>query len=460
VRDETSAKGTQASSTAPARRRTRLQQVMFNIGIYGAIIIGTLVVLDIVLITLGLFPPTYDYGNRTVGWVAALPTGRTTLEGCLDLATKKRLVFVRNGDGMRTRHASDQLRQNDELFKVAVSGDSHTELCAPNEQTHFGVMEEKLNQLRLNSAVFTFGAGKYSPLQAYLAVRDAMRMYSADALVLNLYTGNDFYDMLRVDDRPHLVRAGNGYRIADPVWYQLDDPKDRHRSRVLFALKSVAQKTGIRRVWLRVHYLRDVAASTDAGLGTIIAYMNDLRKSASSEVEYSHAFSAQMLNQQLFFKRFPGTREESLNRVRALLELVRKENPGRLLVMSPIPSYQLVHEQPVDRALINAVERLPITYAEGVAEEARLYHALKQLAAETGWLFVENLEPLRQYNGSQPLYNTVDYHIEPVASGIIGETQARAIVQRIRETATPSPNAQSQASSLSSSRAHARTASR
>ena len=63
-------------------------------------------------------------------------------------------------------------------------------------------MERELNSMALQSAVFAFGAGKYSPLQTYLAVREPIQQYSADAFVLNFYTGNDFYDMLRVDDRP------------------------------------------------------------------------------------------------------------------------------------------------------------------------------------------------------------------------------------------------------------------
>jgi hypothetical protein len=288
--------------------------------------------------------------------------------------------------------------------------------------------------MALQSAVFANGAGKYSPLQAYLAVREPMERYSADAFVLNLYTGNDFYDMLRVDDRPFLEPDGDGYRIAEPVWYQLDSPHKRRDSRVLYLIESAYQKTGLRRVLLRMHYLRDVASSQKAGIGTVAAYMNDLRKAASNKVEYSHAFSAQMLNQQLFFHRFAGSREESVRRVKALLELVRRQNPDRLLVMSPVPSYQLVNRTPVDSALLEVVGRLPITYESGVAEELELYQTLKRMALESGWIFVDNLSRLREYQGTELLYNRTDYHIEPVASEIIGKAQAREIVNYVRSS--------------------------
>jgi hypothetical protein len=333
---------------------------------------------------------------------------------------------------MRTTHSAQELRQAAGVFKVAVGGDSHTDLCEPNDKIHFGVMERELNSLSLQSAVFAFGAGKYSPLQAYLALREPMQQYSANAFVLNFYTGNDFMDMLRVDDRPYLKPHGNGYRIAEPVWYQLDSPDKKRDSRVLGLMESAYHKTGLRRILLRVHYLGDVASAQNAGVLAVAAYMNDLRKAASERVEYPDAFTAQILNQQLFFHHFPGSREESLRRVKALLELVRQQNPNRLLVMSPVPSYQLVNRMPVDSALVEVLGRLPITYESGVAEEFELYQTLKRMALESGWIVVDNLPILREYQGQEPFYNRTDYHIEPVVSEMIGKAQAREIVNYIR----------------------------
>ena len=410
-----------------APTKGKAKRIGLGLLVYALVTALTLFVVDRVLIAMDLFPPKYNYGHPTVGWVSARATGRMVEERCPSLATKQTVVFTRNEDGVRTTHSAQELRQNPGVFKVAVGGDSHTDLCEPSDKIHFGVMERELNSLGLQSAVFAFGAGKYSPLQAYLAVRAPIQQYSADAFVLNLYTGNDFYDMLRVDDRPYFEPDGNGYRIADPVWYQLDSPHKKRDSRVLFLMESAYQKTGLRRVLLRVHYLRDVASSQKAGVLTVAGYMNDLRKAASERVEYPHAFSAQMLNQQLFFHHFPGSREESLRRVKALLELARQQNPNRLLVMSPVPSYQLVNRTPVDPAFLEVIARLPITHESGVAEEFELYQALKRMALESGWVFVDNLPRLREYQGNELFYNRTDYHIEPVASEIIGKSQAREI---------------------------------
>jgi hypothetical protein len=408
--------------------KSKGKRVAIGLLVYALVTALTLFVVDRVLIAMNLFPPRYDYGHPTVGWVSARATGRMVKDRCGNIATDRFVVFTRNEDGMRTTHSGQELRQNPSVFKVAVSGDSHTELCEPSEKIHFGVMERELNSLAFPSAVFAFGAGKYSPLQAYLAVREPIQQYSADAFVLNFYTGNDFLDMLRVDDRPYLEPDGNGYRIAQPVWYQLHSPHKKRNSRVLYLTESAYEKSGLRRILLRVDYLGDVASSQNAGLLAVGRYMNDLRKGGSKKVEYPDAFTAQMLNQQLFFHHFSGSREESLRRVKALLELIRQQNPNRLLVMSPIPSYQLVNRMPVDSALLEVIGRLPITYESGVAEEFELYQALKSMALERGWLFVDNLPLLREHQGTERFYNRTDYHIEPVVSEIIGTAQARAIV--------------------------------
>ena len=402
---------------------------------YVGIIVGTLAIFDLVTITRGLFPLTYRYGHPELGWVSAAPTGQMREDRCTEYSTGHMVLYTRNEDGVRTSFSAQRLREDGDILKIAVSGDSHTDICAPNAETHFGVLERELTATGVKTAVFAYGAGKYSPLQAYLAIKTALREYSAEALVLNFYTGNDFHDMLRFDDRPHFVPAGSGYEIAGPVWYQEDPPDVRRRSRVLFALRSIAQKTGIRHVFLRVRYLQAVAAVQGQDFRAVGKYMIDLRKSTAPEVGYRAAFTAQMLNQQLFFHHFPGSRDESLRRVRALLELVRRENPTLLLVMSTVPSYQLVQEQPVDEALLRTLERLPITYEDGVRGESELYETLRGFAAETGWLFVDNLGPLRDYLGPERLYNGFDYHVRPVASEMIGRNQAAAIAAHLRSGA-------------------------
>jgi hypothetical protein len=401
---------------------------------YVGIIVLTLVVVDLITIGLGVFPPPqYNTGDAEVGWLPGQASGKIMQDRCTEQWLKTEIHYTRNEDGVRTAVSGQRLRQDSSLFTVGVTGDSHTELCTPNDSAHFGVMERELKAGGINAVVFANGSGKYSPLQAYLAVRRSVRDYNADAIVLNFYTGNDFGDLFRIDDRPHFVADGAGYRIAPPVWYEKDAPGKPPRSRVLYLMRTIGKKTGIRNVLLRVRYLRAFAAEQNEGLPTVFRYMNDLRKSVAPGLGYPAGFSAQMLNQQLFFHHFAGTREESVRRTRALLELIKRENPSRLLVLSALPSYELVQQQPIDSALLQTLKRLPVTYEGGLREEGALYDSLRVLADQTGWTFVDNLKPLREYTGRERLYNGFDYHPLPTASALMGKAQAAAILGALRK---------------------------
>jgi hypothetical protein len=402
--------------------------------LYGGIIAVTLLVVDGICVALNIFPPTHDYGDPDLGWRSANATGAMAFGKCTEFSTGETITYPRNEDGVRTSLSRRVIISDSSHVKIGVTGDSQTDLCAPNEKLHAGVLESELDAHGVPAMVMTYGAGRYSPLQGYLAFRKVLRPYHPQVLVLNVYTGNDLYDILRADDRPHFVATDSGYRIADPIWYTLDDPKAQYRSRVLFALRTVGDKVGVRQLFLRLKELRRLGAEQGAGFGTILAYMRDLWKARDPSVGYSDAFTAQFLNQQLFFHHFPGSEEESVRRIRVLMTQIRRENPGLILVMSPLPSYELVGEQPVDEALLRTLKRLPITYEEGQRQEHALYERLRELANEQHWAFVDNLAALQGYHGSERLYNNFDYHLLPVASALVGKTQAAALLDTLRAT--------------------------
>jgi hypothetical protein len=397
----------------------------------------TLVALDLLCNLLGLFPPTYEYGDRELGWLGASPRAAVYEDVCEQLESGRLVRYARNEDGIRTAVSAAELKQRGAL-RVAVTGDSQTDLCAPNGETHPGVLERELRGRDIDAVVLPYGVGRYSPVQDYLAYKKLLRKYGPDVFVLNFYTGNDFNDLLRIDDRPHFVKTDGGYRLAGPVWYRYDDPDVTRRSRVLFLTESVLKRTKVQDLALRVQFLYAAAAAEHQGIGSLVAYMNDLRRAIEPSLLYREAFAAQMLNQQLFFHHFPRGRDESVNRVRALLQLVRAENPDTLLVLSAVPSYHLVQQQPVDAAFLRTLERLPISYADGVRQERQLYETLRELAGETGWTFVDTLPALQASRGSDRLFNDADYHLLPPASRIIGQRQAETIAGLRRLRGRPS----------------------
>ena len=163
-----------------------------------------------------------------------------------------------------------------------------------------------------------------------------------------------------------------------------------------------------------------------------MSYLRDIRSATTSSAGYPAAFAAQILNQQLFFHHFPDSREESLRRIEALLGMIRDRHPELVLVMSPVPSYQLVDTKPVDRAFVDVLARLEVTYDSGVAEEHGLYEQLRTISESSGWVFVDNLSTLQGYRGSDRLYNAFDYHITRTAMELIGRNQAAALSARLQ----------------------------
>ena len=171
--------------------------------VYAAIIVVTLLVIDGICIALGLFPPVMNYGDADLGWRSANATGQMAIGKCVEFSTGDTIIFQRNEDGVRTSLSRAAVLTDTHRLRIGVSGDSQTDLCAPNDQIPGGVLEAALNAHGHPSTVLTYGAGRYSPLQAYLAFRKILVPYRPDVFILQVYTGNDLYEILRADDRPH-----------------------------------------------------------------------------------------------------------------------------------------------------------------------------------------------------------------------------------------------------------------
>ena len=395
-----------------------------------AVITGlTLAILDVMLIVTGLFPPTANPGDPDLGWRPAAATGAMFVDRCTDLESGEIVSYSRNDRGVRSGLSSDEILAYEDGPVIAESGDSHSDLCAENARTHFGFTERFLVESGVDALMVAYPSGRYSPLQAYLAYELVLAPYGPQAFILNWYTGNDFNDLLRTDDRPFLARGDGGYEVADPIWYRFDDPEDRPTSRVLNLASLMLERTGVANAWYRVRFLHSMASERGQGLATVAGYLNDIRKSAEPSVGYPEAFAAQMLNQYLFFRRFEGAREESLARAEAVLEIVRREHPDLLLFLGPIPSYLLAYGTQPDSVLVRTMERIGAPLEDAVAQEEELYRWLEAAARRHGWVFVDHLETLRAWNDEGRLYNTFDYHITPIASEIIGRNQSLALLE-------------------------------
>ncbi|HEV8376457.1 MAG TPA: hypothetical protein VGR38_09550, partial [Candidatus Polarisedimenticolia bacterium] len=189
-------------------------RVLARIVHYTAIILATLLLADGVCILFDLFPPKPRYGDADLGWLRARPSEIVRIKECMEFSTGKTYAYERNEDGVRTAQTVLELLADHAATKIAVTGDSQTDLCVPNQDNHPGILEKKLKEDGIPAVVLPYPSGRYSPLQDYLAFKKMLRKYDPRVLVLDFYTGNDFLDLLRSDDRPHFVSKGSGYSIA------------------------------------------------------------------------------------------------------------------------------------------------------------------------------------------------------------------------------------------------------
>ena len=156
-------------------------------------------------------------------------------------------------------------------------------------------------------------------------------------------------------------------------------------------------------------------------------YLKDIQGSMADGLGYPAAYSAQILNQALFFHHFPRARAESLRRTRYLLRRIRAEQRGRELLFSPIPSYVLVGDVSADSAFGGVMQRMPFSVTELRSMELALVREAEQMAREEGWLIADNVETMQRGHAPAELFNRFDYHVNGTASAIIGRLEAEAL---------------------------------
>ena len=319
---------------------------------------------------------------------------------------------------------------------AAMVGDSHSQLAFDNRlDTHEFVLEGALRAQGIPIEMVSAGRGRYSPLQEYLLFKlDIRDTYRPQILLMNFYSGNDFYDMLRPDDRPHFSRDSTGaIVINDPMWIAFVNPDSRswiERSRLLWGIDELSTKLGFPRVVTRLRMVNAAADQPGHSLRETWRYMSALNASQESRLGYPAAFAAQILNQALFLRHFPESKDESIAFMRHLLNLVRTENPDLLPVLSPIPSAALMNDIPHDLRQYwrDTLERTGLTDNDVAAVENELVDRLKAASVEAGWIFIDLRDCLLGYAGSEDLYHSYDLHISAVASRMIGRCQANALL--------------------------------
>jgi hypothetical protein len=411
--------------------RSTVKRIALKLVLSLASLVLTALILDGLLIATGLLAPNYRVGDAVLGFApsrATEPGGdRSELPELADDPVCA--TFHVNSAGFMSRGTMDEFLTA-RGPKIVALGDSHTALEYCFDRTHMGVLETALQQSGFpHAAVLGAGKGRYSPLQEWLLFDERLRQLPVDAVVMNFYTGNDFYDLIRTDDRPSLVAdPEHGYRIVPPnfvIYLAPDDHGYRARSRMVYGSHLLLRQVGLEDAWAKFQHARSACDAFGVPLSGSWQYMWDLSRSRDEELWYSAAVAAQALNQALFFHHFPGALEESLSRTRFVLEQMRTAYPTHTLVLSPIPSRLLARPAEREPASERIFSRLPLDRDDAVAQELECYEALLDLGRETGWHVLDTLPKLREAAGD--LYFDSDWHLAPAGSEVIGTAQAETL---------------------------------
>lgn len=395
-----------------------------------ALAVASLFLLDALLILLDVLPPRRVFGDPELGFREPEGTGvvRTWQSPHWRFHHSDSGRIVLNERGFRTSRSVAEILRDTTRCRVAVIGDSQTDLPYRNDLTHPFIVQTGLRAGGLSGVeVLSAGRGRYSPLQAYLYFCAVVRDCRPQVLVLNLYTGNDLFDLVREDDRPVLQKDGDGYRVAPPVWYQYDDPALRDswtgQSRVLFAASRLLRWTGLSPYAARVRFLYPLARTQGGGAVEILGYLRDLSGTVEQGIPFPRAYGSQVLNQYLFFRSFPVARAESLSRLGWLLRRIRSENPSLRTVLSPIPSAALAGAIAGDPLYARRLAAARCDAPAVAQEEGLLYAAAVDSARAAGWDIIDNREVFSRLARVPDLYMWEDLHLSPLACRFLAENE-------------------------------------
>jgi lysophospholipase L1-like esterase len=181
-----------------------------RVAVVAASVLFALLVFEIFLRVTDFSYPTFYRPDPVLGY---------TLEpGAEGWQTKEGRAYVRvNSDGLRDRER--EKRKAADVLRVALLGDSYAEAVqVALEDAFHAVLERRLGQCPAAAGrrveVINFGVSGYSTAQELLTLRERVRAYEPDVVLLLVTTNNDVTDNVRAfkdaDDIPYLVLRGDG----------------------------------------------------------------------------------------------------------------------------------------------------------------------------------------------------------------------------------------------------------
>lgn len=310
--------------------------------------------------------------------------------------------------------------------RVAVVGDSQTACQCTNPESYSHILEAALNERSGGSKfeVINAGVGKYSPYQYYVKTVHEIVPLKPDNLVVSIYLGNDYMDLIRHDDRPYLTVSPGGEITAHrPEFVVTSDPS---KPRTLFQKSSLITRveamfgSTIMYQLRRADMLWRNATDVNAGVGDVVGYMYDVKRLTDISV----GFMTQSLSQYVWFKRFPATFETASTLNRHVVHLFRDlaSANGIQLTYVLIPSKLRIEPDDM-KPVLERVQRFDpgLTESTLMAAEDKIAEDVIRACAAEGVPVIDLRKPLLAERAGGRLYYPEEMHLNPAGNRLIGK---------------------------------------
>ena len=319
-----------------------------------------------------------------------------------------------------------------DVYRIVVLGDSHT-VSAPWPKTFPKVLESELRADDLGGRrveVYNAGALGHSHYQYYLTLTQRVARYHPDLVVVAYYVGNDFLDLLRIDDRPRLSFEDGAWVHEPPEFVKNWDPDASgilESSRVVFVLRACFRKT-IGYPWDRTRVLFSVGKRAGHGNLEAARFVSTMIRGSF----VNEAIFRQSMNQIVYLRRFPEGRAEIERVNRHLAEQMKAaaDGGGWKLLYAPIPT-KLQIEPDSDPVVLQKTLEVCGLDRSVLQDEDALCDALVALLAEQGIDSLRMEGALREAARAGVLYDET-YHINEKAHAVIGHALHERILPMVR----------------------------
>jgi lysophospholipase L1-like esterase len=307
-------------------------------------------------------------------------------------------------------------------YRVAFVGDSQTAGECANHESFPHEFERLMNQSGSSAThveVLNAGVGRYSPYQYYVKTSSQIVPLKPDHLIVGIYLGNDFMDLMRPDDRPYLTWQPDGsIRPHRPQFVMLDDPASPpsmlESLRLFGLMRQLAGPTLLYEV-RRANLLLHDAAGNRNGLLAAFRYMLEVKQLT----DISLGFMTQSLLQQVWFRHFPDTLPVAFRfdrYVMAQFKALCAANGIRLTYLI-VPTKLQVEPEEMGPVLAKVAAHDPsMTTAALQGFENRLADELLQAGRDLGVEVLDVRQALIERRAGRRFYNPEEMHLTPAGN--------------------------------------------